>query len=98
MFGGEEVKIISLHAAKGLEFKVTYIVGVRDGTIPFFVSEKEDGQQGVIREQLLLYVGMTRAIKELYMSYNWDDGDGWHRKCSRFLIGIAPEFLTVYGK
>lgn len=96
IFGGDEVKIMSLYSAKGLEFKVVFIAGVRQGNMPFFLAEKEDGEQGKIRQQLLLYVGITRAIKELYMTYCSNEGNGISQTCSEFLKDIGPEYLSYF--
>jgi len=63
----ENVSLMTLHAAKGLEFKCVFIIGCEDGLIPYslFESQKSDLDE----ERRLLYVGMTRAEEFLFLSY-----------------------------
>ncbi len=61
------VTLVSLHSSKGLEFPVVFIVGVEDDTIPHSKSIDEDG--GLEEERRLMYVGITRAMKELFITY-----------------------------
>ncbi len=62
----ENVTIMTLHAAKGLEFKSVFITGCEDGLIPYnlYANQKAD----INEEKRLLYVGMTRAKKHLFLS------------------------------
>ena len=62
----ENVTIMTLHAAKGLEFKSVFIIGCEDGLLPYslFENQKADTNE----EKRLLYVGMTRAKKHLFLS------------------------------
>lgn len=62
----ESVTIMTLHASKGLEFECVFISGCEDGVIPFNLYKKEID---IDEEKRLLYVGMTRAKKILYLSY-----------------------------
>lgn len=57
----EAIPLLTLHAVKGLEFPVVFVVGINEGILP--VSEEKEEE-----ERKLLYVGMTRARKQLYMS------------------------------
>jgi superfamily I DNA/RNA helicase len=61
----EQVTLMTLHAAKGLEFKCVFIAGCEDGLIPYtlFEDKKSDTEE----ERRLLYVGMTRAQRFLYL-------------------------------
>jgi uncharacterized protein (TIGR00375 family) len=72
---GEAVSLMTLHASKGLEFDAVFIPGCEQGLIPYalFDSQKSDLDE----EQRLLYVGMTRARKRLFLSH----------ADSRFLLG-----------
>ncbi|WP_411833313.1 UvrD-helicase domain-containing protein [Pseudoxanthomonas mexicana] len=65
--GGNQVRLMSLHAAKGLEFRYVFIVGCEDGTLPHEISLEEGNLE---EERRLLYVGITRAKQALWLSYS----------------------------
>jgi DNA helicase-2/ATP-dependent DNA helicase PcrA len=73
---GDAVALMTLHMAKGLEFRVVFVAGVEEGLLPFRIGRQE---ADVEEERRLLYVGMTRAKEELFLT--------WAR--SRFLHGRA---------
>ncbi|KKR79998.1 MAG: hypothetical protein UU73_C0001G0293 [Candidatus Daviesbacteria bacterium GW2011_GWA1_41_61] len=61
---GDHIKLLSMHAAKGLEFKFVFICGFEEGLIPYIKNEAD-----LEEEKRLLYVAMTRAKEELYLLY-----------------------------
>ena len=63
----ERVNLMTLHNAKGLEFDVVFITGFEDGLIPHYKSQQDPKQYE--EERRLLYVGITRARRQLYMTY-----------------------------
>ena len=64
---GNQVRMMSLHASKGLEFRFVFIVGCEDGVLPHQTSI-DDGQ--LEEERRLFYVGITRTQQQLYLSYS----------------------------
>ena len=87
------VTLITMHAAKGLEYRHVYLVGLEEGILPHDRS-KTDGT--VDEERRLLYVGITRARETLTLSYCRDRMKfGAASSCtpSSFIKELAPEFL-----
>jgi DNA helicase II / ATP-dependent DNA helicase PcrA len=85
------VTLASLHAAKGLEWDVVFLVGLVDGTLPI---QHADGDDAAIEEERrLLYVGVTRARRRLALSWalSRQPGGPRRRRRSRFLHGLIPE-------
>jgi len=80
---GAGVTLASLHAAKGLEWSVVFLPNLVDGMVPLSYA---DDETSVEEEQRLLYVGMTRARRHLYLSWARSRIQGGrHRSPSRFL-------------
>ncbi|MFZ5637834.1 MAG: UvrD-helicase domain-containing protein [Pseudomonadota bacterium] len=94
---GNQVRLMSLHAAKGLEFRYVFIVGMEDGTLPHEAS-LEEGR--LDEERRLLYVGITRAKEQLWLSHS-REAQRWGTKLklapSRFLDELPAEELQRDG-
>ncbi|MBF0098219.1 MAG: UvrD-helicase domain-containing protein [Magnetococcales bacterium] len=93
----QRVIISTLHAAKGLEFPVVFLVGLEEGLLPHKFALEEGG---VEEERRLLYVGMTRAREQLYLCHArrrmWMNR-GEPSMPSRFLKEVPPEVLEKKG-
>ncbi|EGR4286989.1 DNA helicase II [Vibrio cholerae] len=63
----DAVQLMTLHSAKGLEFPLVFMVGVEEGMFPSQMSAEEAGR--LEEERRLCYVGMTRAMQKLYITY-----------------------------
>lgn len=90
---GEQVTMMTLHAAKGLEFPVVFLVGLEEGVFPH-ARVLEDNPKDVEEERRLCYVGMTRAREELFMLYassRLQFGQRGYNMPSRFLEEIGYE-------
>ena len=89
------VKLMTIHSSKGLEFDYVFIAGMEDGLFPScsFESSEEDIEE----ERRLCYVAVTRAKKELYISYasermTWGQMN-YNRKPSRFIYEMKQDNL-----
>jgi len=92
----QSVTLMTLHAAKGLEFDSVFIAGMEDGLIP--LRRELDSPEDIDEERRLCYVGMTRAKRKLYLSLagfrrRWGDFTGGP---SMFLQDIPEEMLEVF--
>ena len=67
--GLEKISLMTLHSAKGLEFNHVFLPGWEEGIFPNQRSLDENGNKGLEEERRLGYVGITRARKNLYISY-----------------------------
>ncbi|WP_092558005.1 UvrD-helicase domain-containing protein [Actinoplanes derwentensis] len=66
----EAVNLLTLHAAKGLEFPVVFLVGCEDGLLPLRWPGSAPSEEEVAEERRLFFVGLTRAQDRLYVSYS----------------------------
>jgi DNA helicase-2/ATP-dependent DNA helicase PcrA len=92
----DAVTLITLHAAKGLEFPVVFIVGMEEGLLPHIRSFDDPSQME--EERRLAYVGVTRAKDRLYLVRAFRRalmGQGSHNPPSRFLKDLPPELIHV---
>lgn len=91
------VTLASLHAAKGLEWDVVFLVGVAEGMMPITYA-KTDEQ--IEEERRLLYVGVTRARERLHLSWALSRSPGGrpNRRPSRFLDGLRPGSAGTGGR
>jgi DNA helicase-2/ATP-dependent DNA helicase PcrA len=90
----DRVTLMTLHAAKGLEFPVVFMTGMEEGIFPHSRSGEEGDD--VEEERRLCYVGMTRAMEKLYLTHARRRriyGDFQFNPPSRFLAEIPPQLL-----
>lgn len=91
------VQLMSLHTAKGLEFPVVFLTGLEEGLFPHQRS-LEEGSGRLEEERRLCYVGMTRAMKQLWLSHAEMRrlyGSEKYTSASRFLGEIPDELITA---
>jgi DNA helicase II / ATP-dependent DNA helicase PcrA len=91
----DAVTLITLHAAKGLEFPVVFIAGLEEGLFPH--SRALDDEKELEEERRLAYVGITRAKRRLFLSHAWRRstwGMGQASVPSRFLLEIPAELMV----
>ena len=96
--GGDYVQLMTVHAAKGLEFDTVFVVGLSDGVFP---NERalSEGKRGVEEERRLAYVAYTRARNKLYLT----ESQGYSfvltkaRTRSRFIDEISEETIEHIG-
>jgi DNA helicase-2/ATP-dependent DNA helicase PcrA len=85
------VQLMTMHSAKGLEFPLVFLAGMEDGLFPHMMSMEEEGR--LEEERRLCYVGVTRAMRQLYLTYAESrriNGSETFNRVSRF-IGEMPE-------
>ncbi len=92
--GADAATLITLHAAKGLEFPVVFISGLEEGVLPH--NRALDDERQMAEERRLAYVGMTRAMHRLYLTHAASRvtfGRGGFSIPSRFLLEIPPALM-----
>jgi DNA helicase-2/ATP-dependent DNA helicase PcrA len=103
------VSLMTLHAAKGLEFEAVFLAGLEDGTLPYERPWADDGpaerEAAQDEERRLCYVGMTRAKRRLTLSLarrriGYGEGGPSYRSMepSRFLADLPPELFGLPGR
>jgi DNA helicase-2/ATP-dependent DNA helicase PcrA len=93
----QKVTLMTIHAAKGLEFPVVFMVGMEEGILPHS-RVYEAGPAELEEERRLCYVGMTRAREELHMSYaqsRLQFGQRGYNPASRFLSDMGHEVMAA---
>ena len=81
------VTLATLHRAKGLEWDVVFIVGAHDGAIPSTYAKTSEEHS---EEERLLHVGVTRARRQLHLTWAATNGRGWTNRPSPFLDVLSP--------
>lgn len=92
----DSLNLMTMHSAKGLEFKVVFIVGLEEGLFPHDMCLHDEVQ--LAEERRLCYVGITRAMEKLYLSFcevRRLRGEEKYNLPSRFLREIPEEYLTA---
>jgi DNA helicase-2/ATP-dependent DNA helicase PcrA len=90
----DSVTLITLHAAKGLEFPAVFMVGMEEGLLPHMRSIESGSPEQLEEERRLCYVGMTRAKRHLYLLRAFRRAFSGHNPPSRFLADIPPELAS----
>ena len=93
------VTLLTLHAAKGLEYKQVFIIGLDEGLLPH--SRSRDDPEEMAEERRLFYVGMTRAKNQLYLlraERRSGFGSWEYSEASRFLADIHDDLVINQGR
>jgi DNA helicase-2/ATP-dependent DNA helicase PcrA len=96
---GASVSLMTLHSAKGLEFRVVFLTGMEEGIFPHSQSLSEPDE--LEEERRLCYVGVTRARERLYLTHTWSRllfGSIQQSFPSRFLKEIPDELVEDVGE
>lgn len=98
--GNKEVSLMTIHAAKGLEFPVVFVVGVNEGLLPH--QRSMSTSEGVEEERRLFYVAVTRAKRLLYLSYASSQtaasGGTYNARRSAFLDDLPLEHVVYESR
>jgi DNA helicase-2/ATP-dependent DNA helicase PcrA len=97
-FTRNAVTLMTLHAAKGLEFPVVFITGLEEGLFPLSVAASDP--QELEEERRLMYVGLTRSSQQVYLSYaqtRYRNGEFATSVRSRFLDELDPAHVVEEG-
>jgi DNA helicase-2/ATP-dependent DNA helicase PcrA len=92
------VQLLTMHVSKGLEFPVVFLAGMEDGLFPSerSIDESTDSERALAEERRLFYVGITRAMKKLYLTASAERrkfGESFSVELSRFLDELPEECI-----
>jgi DNA helicase-2/ATP-dependent DNA helicase PcrA len=93
---GQKINMMTMHAAKGLEFDVVFLPGWEEGLFPHQKSIEEKGQNGLEEERRLAYVGITRAKEKVSISFSMNrfyQGDWIDSMASRFIDELPNDYI-----
>ena len=102
---GEKINVMTIHSAKGLEFDSVFLPGWEEGLFPHQKSVDEKGTEGIEEERRLAYVAITRAKRELYISFakqrkfygrQNDNYDFYSSIQSRFIDEIDNDYTEIF--
>lgn len=92
------IKLLTMHTSKGLEFDYVFVVGLNDSVVPNSRAVFEKGETGLEEERRLMYVAMTRAKKQLFLTDSGGFGyDGKEKETSRFIFELGEENIQKIG-
>lgn len=96
---GDHVSLMTVHAAKGLEFKNVFVAGMSEGVFPSQKAVEEGGIKAVEEERRLAYVAYTRARENLFITDNkgFSYSLGNEKQTSRFVKEIDEKYIEEYG-
>ena len=97
---GDAVRLMTIHQAKGLEFRCVFVIGLTEGLFPSYRTIRERGQAGAEEERRLMYVAATRAREQLYLteSEGYSSSLRQEKFPSRFLLEAGRENFTTEGR
>ena len=93
---GQKINMMTMHAAKGLEFDAIFLPGWEEGLFPHQKSIEEKGQNGLEEERRLAYVGITRAKSKAIISFSMNrfyQGDWIDSMASRFIDELPEDYI-----
>jgi superfamily I DNA/RNA helicase len=96
----QAVTLVTLHAAKGLEWPVVFLVGCEDGLLPLRLPGMTPSAEDVAEERRLFFVGITRAQRRLYLSHcakRTRHGADHQPRRTPFLDPVDPGLLERLG-
>jgi superfamily I DNA/RNA helicase len=97
----QAVTLLTLHAAKGLEWPVVFLIGCEDGLVPLRLPGSAPSEEDVAEERRLFFVGVTRAQRRLYLSHSLRrtrHGADQQPRRTPFLAPVDPGLLERVGE